>query len=398
MVEMAVLTNDERIKRRLKAMVATAAPTIEHQLRATLGEDWLATARHDLGKPRLRLNDASGFLNILLWGWYTVFAARYPVEVRRLTLFVRDIRNDVGHDEEFGDADAARLMAAIGDLEALLCSQPVPALVQAPPPPRFAMPARAPWGPATAPRPAHSRSRQRRATARPVGRLLRIGFALLGTLVLFVACAGMASLRVTTGAGPGVAEIGGGAGRVTPTPSATRPATLATPEARECLPQTGQCIEGAFLVVWRATGGLRRHGAPLTGERQEVLADGRAYIVQYFERSRLERPVAGAGPVQAGTLGRLLHGLDPIAPQAADAHYFPATGHNVGGRFLAYWEANGGEAGLGLPLGEERRERLEDGRDYTVQWFERARLELHPEASVPDDVQLGQLGRLTLAR
>jgi len=62
-------------------------------------------------------------------------------------------------------------------------------------------------------------------------------------------------------------------------------------------------------------------------------------------------------------------------------------------RFLAYWQAHGGLAINGYPLTAERRERLEDGNEYTVQYFERVRMELHPENTPPQDVQLGQLGR-----
>jgi hypothetical protein len=38
-------------------------------------------------------------------------------------------------------------------------------------------------------------------------------------------------------------------------------------------------------------------------------------------------------------------------------------------------------------------ETLSDGRQYTVQWFERGRFELHPENAPPSNVLLGLLGR-----
>jgi hypothetical protein len=46
---------------------------------------------------------------------------------------------------------------------------------------------------------------------------------------------------------------------------------------------------------------------------------------------------------------------------------------------------------FGLPLGEAATETIE-GKQYTVQWFERARFELHPENSPPHNVLLGLLG------
>ena len=73
---------------------------------------------------------------------------------------------------------------------------------------------------------------------------------------------------------------------------------------------------------------------------------------------------------------------------------FPATGHCVAGRFLTYWEANGGLARNGYPLSDVFVQRLEDGQEYAVQYFERVRLEAHEEVF---DVLLGQFGRRILA-
>jgi hypothetical protein len=74
--------------------------------------------------------------------------------------------------------------------------------------------------------------------------------------------------------------------------------------------------------------------------------------------------------------------------------YFAETGHTVRGRFLAYWEATGGLAINGFPLSNEFSEVLEDGQPYTVQYFERTRLEYHPESTDPEyEVLLGQFGR-----
>src|SRR5207253_4581608 len=47
----------------------------------------------------------------------------------------------------------------------------------------------------------------------------------------------------------------------------------------------------------------------------------------------------------------------------------------------------------GFPLSEERLELLEDGKEYTVQYFERVRMEHHPENPPPYDVLLGHFGR-----
>jgi hypothetical protein len=171
--------------------------------------------------------------------------------------------------------------------------------------------------------------------------------------------------------------------------------TAAASESR-CFAATGQCARGRFLAAWEAGGGLPVNGYPLTGEVLEALEDGTVYTVQYFERARLEWHPENAPPydVLLGQFGRRLHPADPPAAARPDRAYFPATGHNLGGAFRAYWEANGGLARFGYPISEELAERLEDGREYTVQYFERARFEHHPENADPHyQVLLGQFGR-----
>ena len=169
-----------------------------------------------------------------------------------------------------------------------------------------------------------------------------------------------------------------------------------------CFQETGFCVQGRFLNYWQANGGLARNGFPLTNERREVLEDGQVYVVQYFERVRLEYHPENAAPydVLLGQFGRRWLRTAPLpdaatAPATARAGvaYFPETGHNVGQRFLDYWQANGGLAQFGYPLTEEFTEQLEDGNTYTVQYFERARFERHPENPAPFDVLLGQFGR-----
>src|SRR5215207_1466158 len=82
----------------------------------------------------------------------------------------------------------------------------------------------------------------------------------------------------------------------------------------------------------------------------------------------------------------------PANAQAAE-RCFTETGFCVGGRFLDYWEANGGLAQQGLPITAVIEERSAfDGKVYRVQYFERARFEQHPENPAPHDVLLGLLG------
>ncbi len=170
-----------------------------------------------------------------------------------------------------------------------------------------------------------------------------------------------------------------------------------------CFAETGYCVRGTFYDRWEQRG-LEGNGYPLSDEFAQTLEDGNEYMVQYFERVRLEYHPENATPddVLIGQFGRRIVATVPDAPVApavplAGSEYFPETGHNVGPRFMAYWTANGGLAQFGYPLSAPFEQQLEDGKTYTVQYFERARFELHPENAAPYDVLLGQFGRRILA-
>ena len=87
----------------------------------------------------------------------------------------------------------------------------------------------------------------------------------------------------------------------------------------------------------------------------------------------------------------------PASAQAQDARCFPETSQCIGGRFRQFWEQNGGLPVFGYPTGPQQQEQIE-GRTFQVQWFERNRLELHPENARPYDVLLGRLGADRLAQ
>jgi hypothetical protein len=166
-----------------------------------------------------------------------------------------------------------------------------------------------------------------------------------------------------------------------------------------CFAETGRCTQGRFLAYWQEHGGLALNGYPLSAPFAERLEDGKIYLVQYFERVRMEYHPENAAPnnVLLGQFGRRIHSVDPAVPQQSGAAYFAATGHNLSGEFLSYWETNGGLDQFGYPLTEVITETLEDGQRYRVQYFERARFEYHPENAPPFDVLLGQFGREILA-
>src|SRR5215217_1561647 len=93
----------------------------------------------------------------------------------------------------------------------------------------------------------------------------------------------------------------------------------------------------------------------------------------------------------------VLHTSPPSAHSQAGANCqtFPQTQHTVCRVFLAYWQSHGGLAQQGYPLTEEFTAVSDlDSKSYTMQVFERAVLEKHPENPPPYDVLLSQLGAL----
>lgn len=149
-------------------------------------------------------------------------------------------------------------------------------------------------------------------------------------------------------------------------------------------PQTGHHVDNryGFLDYWRANGQVLRFGYPVTGVSEE---DGRP--VQYFERARMEYHAEFAGTrssILLGLLSRELLGNRqfPVGP-AAQGRLFPETGYTVFGKFLQYWSKRGGLAVFGYPISESYVETQADGTTLAVQWFERARLEYHPNTVLP---------------
>ena len=70
-------------------------------------------------------------------------------------------------------------------------------------------------------------------------------------------------------------------------------------------------------------------------------------------------------------------------------HYFDETGHTVRGEFLQFFTRYGGVESLGYPLTEETQV---DG--WRVQYFEKGRLEYHPENEPEYRITVGWLGDL----
>jgi hypothetical protein len=162
---------------------------------------------------------------------------------------------------------------------------------------------------------------------------------------------------------------------------------------------------------------LRKRGALflLATQPANVTLELRALVASYTGGPALVEQSAGGGWAEVA------HGSDALSfavapntpyrvslPRATDAaparegcRFFPETGHNLCGAFARYWAERGGLAIFGYPISEEFPQvSRQDGRVYTVQYFERNRFEYHPEnAGTPFEVLLGLLGNdLTAAR
>ncbi|MDQ3707449.1 MAG: hypothetical protein M3437_19925 [Chloroflexota bacterium] len=95
----------------------------------------------------------------------------------------------------------------------------------------------------------------------------------------------------------------------------------------------------------------------------------------------------------------LLFAIQGVYPNTARSQqpggqFFPQTGYYVGERFYSYWLEHGGLTQQGYPISNAFQEvSSTDGKTYTVQYFERAVFELHPEhAGTAHEVLLSLLG------
>ncbi len=168
-------------------------------------------------------------------------------------------------------------------------------------------------------------------------------------------------------------------------------------------PQTKHYLSGRFRQYWEANGGLFVFGFPLTKAYNEVSTDGNTYLTQYFERARFEYHPEKTQPYDVlltlvgneVTANRKAEApFQPIANPNNGTPYFADTGHTLSGAFLDFWTQYGGLQNFGFPLSEPFTETNSvDGKQYTVQYFERGRWELHPEIADPKyAVLLGLMG------
>ncbi len=171
--------------------------------------------------------------------------------------------------------------------------------------------------------------------------------------------------------------------------------------------------QGLIKQRWNNWGGLSVFGLPMENERVDLI-EGGEYNIQWFQRNRMELHPENQPPydVLLGRLGAELleyRGIDWQKGEWQEAPidgclYFAETKKNVCGEILQRWQSDGIDlngngviehndslALFGLPLTPVIPMEIE-GNEYQVQWFERARMELHPENQPPYNVLLGLLG------
>lgn len=169
-------------------------------------------------------------------------------------------------------------------------------------------------------------------------------------------------------------------------------------------PPVGHTLRGGFRKYWQTHGGLAQFGYPITEEYNEVSpTNGKTYVTQWFERARMEWHPEQEPPydILLGLLGSEVtqsRESEPVfqampAPPQPNVHYFKETGHTVAPELTSYWQTMGGLPVYGYPISEPFMETSKtDGKPYLVQYFERNRLEYHPESDLAYRVQLGLLG------
>ena len=125
----------------------------------------------------------------------------------------------------------------------------------------------------------------------------------------------------------------------------------------------------------------------LTGQRGQQRISAWDFVLRFNQRTPREAGLIYSTRFTVVRNYPLIERAPPLNLPGGQSIYFEETGHNVRHGFLKYFNARGGVAAFGLPLTEEF---VENGR--TVQYFERARFEYHPElAGTPYETQLGLL-------
>lgn len=168
-------------------------------------------------------------------------------------------------------------------------------------------------------------------------------------------------------------------------------APLFTPAGGELyFPETGHVISGEFLRFYQAADNpLLLYGYPITDAFQDQITGG---TFQYFQRVRMELHTGEpeALRVKLSPLGEFLYKPGqplPLPENFPSCRTFPETGFEVCYSFLEFFDKHGGVATFGYPISN-----FEIHDERTVQYFQMARFEWHPEFPTGNRVTLTDLG------
>lgn len=172
-----------------------------------------------------------------------------------------------------------------------------------------------------------------------------------------------------------------------------RPAPAQQTTPPQYFPETDHTVRAPFIDTFVRNGGVSQYGFPIT---DDYVDPATGVLVQYFEKARMEWHPGNPDPykVQLGLLGDEMGKRQPPIPiskmpPANDPNClnFIETGHTLCLEFRQFWLDNGGLDRFGYPITEFT---VENG--YVVQYFQRARLEWHPEKPEGQRVQVAPLG------
>ncbi len=155
-------------------------------------------------------------------------------------------------------------------------------------------------------------------------------------------------------------------------------------------PETGHTISGAFLEKFNSIpNGEEIYGFPITDAFTD---ESIGHLVQYFEKARFELHPENPSDIQVQLtpLGDFLYQPSEPAPDLfnfASCTFFPETGFEVCYDFLDFFEANGGVIQFGYPISGIE---IHDG--WFSQYFQRVRLEWHPELPQGEKITIANLG------
>jgi len=155
-------------------------------------------------------------------------------------------------------------------------------------------------------------------------------------------------------------------------------------------PQTGHTVSDAFLEKYNTIpNGEEIYGYPITDAFEDEIF---GFRVQYFEKARFEFHPEETNDlqVQLTPLGEFLYQPGEIVPDTlnfASCRTFPQTDHKVCYDFLDFFDANGGIIQFGYPISG-----IEIHEGWFSQYFQRARLEWHPELPLGEKIIVSDLG------